>query len=130
VVYPIQGVSLQRNVNIDATFKLSIAPRLLCPAGFNFGIPPAKSPPSWGGPLPAAIDDVAGGASARFRPPPTEDFGVSTAGALRSCVSAFFSFFPAWICFSRSLEAIGSTSTASGLAAWPNKSQVEPCLFV
>jgi len=72
--------------------------RLLCPAGFNFGIPPANSPPNWGGPAPP--DDAEGllmetPPPPPPPPPPKEDLGVSMIGALRSLTSAFLSFLPA-----------------------------------
>lgn len=69
-------------------------------ACFSFGIPPAKRPPSCGGPpLEGSLieGDVSNGAIPPPPPPllPTLPFGPSTTGALRSLVSAFFSLLPA-----------------------------------
>lgn len=74
--------------------------RLLCPAGFNLGMPPAKRLPSCGGP-PAPDAGTAGEEDALPIPlvapiPPLLPLGfASTTGALRSFVSAFFRLFPA-----------------------------------
>lgn len=80
------------------------------PAGLSLGIPPANKPPNCGGPaLPTGV--VVGPLCPPPpppppMPPPAFDFDPSTAGALRSFVSAFLSLFPAWICFRSSLEAM------------------------
>ena len=79
-----------------------------CPAGFNLGIPPANNAPSWGAPGPAPAIAAAGGApppALMALPPPPLAF-ASMMGALRSLVSAFLSFFPAWICSSSALDAM------------------------
>ena len=68
-------------------------------AGFSFGIPPAKRPPSCGGPpLEGSLiegDAPNGALIPPPPPPPPPPFGPSTTGALRSLVSAFFSLLPA-----------------------------------
>lgn len=71
-------------------------PRLLCPAGFSLGIPPANKPPSCGGP-PEAIAEPADDTERPPPPPPPPPppFGVSMVGPLRSLVVVFFNFLPA-----------------------------------
>lgn len=86
-------------------------PRLLCPAGFSLGMPPAKRPPSCGGPPApdAGTEDEEDAFPILLGAPiaPLLPLGfASTTGILRSFVSAFFSLFPAWICFKSSLEAM------------------------
>lgn len=67
------------------------------PAGFSFGMPPANSPPSCGGPPPTPTPTPA--PALPPLPPPTGPRAppaglVCTAGALRSLVSVFLSFLP------------------------------------
>lgn len=76
------------------------------PAGLSLGMPPANRPPNCGGPaLPteAIVGTLCPTPPLATPPPP---LGAATAGALRSFVTAFLSFFPAWICFKSSLDAM------------------------
>jgi hypothetical protein len=81
-------------------------------AGLSLGIPPAKRLPSWGGPPldGRLIDGAVPSEGAPIAPPPLRPtlppFAASIIGSLRSLVSAFFNFLPAWICFKSSLEAM------------------------
>lgn len=85
----------------------SNVPSWLDPAGFSLGIPPANSPASCGGPPPPEDEGpIAGAPMPPLPPPPPAPLGFSIMGALRSTVSAFLSFLPAWICLSSSDEAI------------------------
>ena len=96
---------------IDAEFKELCLLVAVAAAGFNFGIPPAKSPPSCGGPppLPAGVElaplerpETAGTPADPIPvpptlpppPPPPPPFFPSITGPLRSFVTAFLSDFP------------------------------------
>lgn len=86
-------------------------PSGVCPADLSLGIPPANNPPSCGGPPPPPPPPPATAAPTaappeRPPPPPPPPGFVSTAGADRSFVSAFFSLLPAWIAARRSELAI------------------------
>ena len=94
---------------IDTEFKTQYVLVAFVAAGFSFGIPPAKSPPSCGGPPPEAGAGLAplerpatavAAADAMFAPPalplpPVPGFLPSTMGPLRSFVTAFLSALPA-----------------------------------
>lgn len=90
-------------------------PRFDCPAGLSFGIPPANKPASWGGPAPPIggpeePPPVTLPSPAEMAPaaPPPDFFAPSTAGALRSFVTAFRRPLPFWIS-ARSLLSIVAT---------------------
>lgn len=122
----IRNVDKRRQSNFYKPFEVGLPP----PTGFSFGIPPAKRPPSWGGPAPLpselfCIDDGLSGPLAteeldeigaeyknsnnKWRTSDlwgdgfVEPFG-STIGALRSFVCTFFSAFPLWMSLNRALR--------------------------
>jgi hypothetical protein len=74
-----------------------IIPWVVDAAGLSLGIPPAKRPPSWGGPPldGRLIDGVVPSEGAPIVPPPPPPLGTGNAGPLRSLVSVFFNFLPA-----------------------------------